>query len=88
MVYKDKLWIKFNGLDIECFCTYDNRKCPLKEKECHVYLAKFIRLDDVDAHDERVENLREGVKRLEARIKNEQKKFESEIKRSIKKFKI
>lgn len=89
MVHKDKLWIKFKELDIECFCDYNNRKCPKEKREdCHLYLAKFIRIDDVERHDEHVKNVRNASKLLEAKMKQQQKKFESQVKRSIKKFKI
>lgn len=88
MVHKDKLWIKFKDLDIECFCAYDNRRCPLeKRKGCHLYLAKFIRLDIEETADA-VKAAQKSQSRLEKALRNEQKKFESQVKRSIGKFKI
>lgn len=87
MVYKDKLWIKFKDLDIVCFCAYNERKCPLEKKDCHLYLAKFIRIDDIEKHEQRVSELSSATKRLERRLKQEHKKFETEIQRSIKKMK-
>jgi len=89
MVYKDKLWVKFKDLDIYCFCAYNDRRCAAEKREdCHLYLTKFIRIDDVERHDERVKNLSDASRILEAKIKREQKRFESQVKRSIKKFKI
>lgn len=84
MVYQDKLWIKFKDLDIECFCAYNERRCPLETKECRLYLAKFICIDGAE-REERVKSVKDS---LEAKIKQQQRKFESELKRSIKKFKI
>lgn len=90
MVHKDKLWVKFDeNLDIECFCAYNNRRCPKEKREgCLLYLAKFIQIDDVQRHDERVKLAKKATSTLEAKFKREQKKFESQVKRSIKKFKI
>jgi len=70
MVYKDKLWIKFNeNLDIECFCPYNSRRCLKDKKDCHVYLAKFIRMENAEKHDERMKALSDANKRLEERLK-------------------
>lgn len=88
MVYKDKLWIKFKDLDISCFCAYNNRRCPLEKREdCHLYLAKFISLDLEEA-GEKLKTAQRSQSRLEKALRSEHKKFESQVKRSIKKFKI
>lgn len=88
MIHKDKLWIKFKELDIVCICDYNNRRCPLEKREdCHLYLAKFIRLGIEEAEDA-VKAAQKSQSRLEKAFRQEQKKFESKVKRSIKKFKI
>lgn len=87
MIHKDKLWIKFKDLDIVCVCDYNNRKCPKEKNEgCHLYLAKFIQIDDDEGLKERTDNIKTATKHLEMRVRHEQKKFESEIKRSIRKM--
>lgn len=37
-----KLWIKFNGMDIECVCEDHNRKC--RDKQCKEYVVKFTEI--------------------------------------------
>lgn len=84
MVHKDKLWIKFKDLDIECFCAYNDRRCTKdKRKGCGLYLVKFIQLDD----EEQSEKLKKASSSLEAQFKKENKRFESELKKSIDKLK-
>jgi hypothetical protein len=84
MVHKDKLWIKFDeNLDIECFCAYNNRRCPAEKRSgCGLYLAKFIPVDEP-----KKQNTKSAVSNIEQKLKQEQRKFETELKKSIKKLK-
>lgn len=92
MVHKDKFWIKFNDLDIECICAYDDIRCPKQKRGgCHLYLAKFIQLDEEEKVEEKRVELTDAGRKLEAQIKQRQEKFKSEVRRSLdkmRKFKI
>ncbi len=36
------MWVKFDGMEIECFCE-ERKKCVKEEKpECKEYVVKFI----------------------------------------------
>jgi NAD(P)H-hydrate repair Nnr-like enzyme with NAD(P)H-hydrate epimerase domain len=37
-----KLWVKFNGMDVECVCNENNRKC--RDKQCREYVVKFTEI--------------------------------------------
>lgn len=88
MVHKDKLWIKFDELDIECLCGYNDRKCSKENREgCHLYLAKFIQLSDEEKHGDRCEAVSDVSRILERKMTREKDKFTSELKRSLNKMK-
>lgn len=74
----DKFWIKFDELDIECFCREGAKKCPPEKKPvCKQYVVKFIEI-------ERSDEFKEEIKA----IKKTAKKIESEISKAINKFKV
>lgn len=84
MVHKDRLWIKFDeNLDILCLCAYNDRRCPKEKRHgCDLYLAKFIPVyEPVNIKPKNISS------ELERKLKCEQKKFETELKKSIKKLK-
>lgn len=37
-----KLCVKFNGMDVECVCNENNRKC--RDKQCREYVVKFTEI--------------------------------------------
>ena len=77
-------WAKFDGMDIECVCDEYNRKC-VSDDACKEYVIKFTEVDRRD------EGVKDAVKRLKKETNNlgrTMKKFESQINKSIKKFKI
>lgn len=78
-----KVWAKFDGLDLECVCDEHHRKCKKQDANCKEYVVKFIEIDRNDP-EEIAEKLAEGVGTLSKQMK----KFQSEISRSIKKFKV
>ena len=89
----DKMWVKFNELDVECWCPKHRKKCPKElNPECKLYLVRFIEIMDEAKHDERVRMLREGASKLEKEIARklvkETNKFKKEVDKSIGKFKV
>lgn len=83
-----KLWIKFDDLEVDCFCEECDKKCPLEKKpECKLYLAKFIEIERPKQFKERCKTLKDTTKILEERIKRETKKFETQLQKSIRKMK-
>jgi len=89
----EKMWVKFDELEIECWCSKERKKCPKEKKpECKLYLVKFIEIMDEAKHDDRMKIIRETATKLERDIvkkfKKETNKFKKEIDRSISKFKV
>ena len=78
-----KVWAKFDELDLKCVCDEHHRKCKVNDAECKEYVVKFIEIDRNDP-EELVDQLSKGVGTLSKQMK----KFQSEISRSIKKFKV
>lgn len=89
----EKMWVKFNELDIECWCSKGRKKCPKEANpECKLYLVRFIEIMDEAKHDERIRFLHEGATKLEKEIvqklKKEVDKFKKKVDKSISKFKV
>lgn len=89
----DKMWVKFNELDVECWCSKQHKKCPSEAKpECNLYLVRFIEITDEAKHDERLKFTKEAVSKLEREIveklKKDTTKFKKEIDKSLNKFKV
>ena len=77
-----RVWAKFDGMDLACVCDEHHRKCT-DDKECKEYVAKFVEID-------RRERLEEAVRHMDKdtqKLKNEMKRFESEVSKSIKQMK-
>lgn len=78
-----KAWVKFNDMIVECICDEKNHKCK-DDKLCKEYVIRFTEI-------ERSEKINDSLKHLEKESDNLQKtikKFESQISKSIKKFKV
>lgn len=78
-----KVWAKFNGMDLECICDEHHRKCQPHDAACKEYVVKFIEVDrsiedDLNAH----------LSKETSHLRREIKKFQSEISKSIRKYKI
>jgi len=75
-------------MDVSCFCEEDRKKCVKEEKpECKEYVVKFIEIE----RDETMERIKENMTREEKVMKdilNKLKKHDTELKKSIRKFKI
>lgn len=89
----DKMWVKFDELEVDCWCYKHNKKCPPEANpECKLYLVEFIEIMDEAKHDERCKALREATTRLEKQIadklKKDATKFNKEINKNINKFKV
>lgn len=77
-----KVYAKFDGSgDIECVCDAHHRKC--KDDSCKEYVVKFIEVERSKTSDA-LENLDISSKKLDRALK----KFETQVSKSIKKFKI
>lgn len=91
-MFDKKLWIKFDELDIECFCESGDKDCPPEAKpKCREYVVRFIEIERSEAYEDRVKAIKDATKIAEDRLKRNLKKFETEIQknlRKMKKFKI
>lgn len=87
-----KLWVKFDNFDIVCFCEENRKECPPESKpDCKEYIVKFIEIKRSKEAEENIDAIKDVTKRLEAQVKREKKKFETQLQRSLremKKFKI
>ena len=77
-----KVWAKFDGMDLKCVCDEHHRKC--KDKECKEYVVKFMEIDRQSKLEDAVAQLEKEDKKLRQDIK----KFQSQVSKSIKKYKI
>ena len=77
-----KLWARFDGMDLDCVCDEHHKKCNA-DSGCKEYVVKFIEVDrdlgdDFDAH----------LSQETRRLKNDIRKFQSELTRNLRKLKI
>jgi hypothetical protein len=83
-----KLWVKFDEMAVVCFCEEGRKKCVKEEKpECKEYVVKFIEVKreaTVEQITEVMTREQKAMKEIIAKIK----KHDSELKKSIRKFKI
>lgn len=79
-VFTKKLWAKFDGLDIECFCEEENKKCSLKDKpECKEYVVKFIEIK----RDRKQEELQKEIDGTAVQLEMLGNRFKSEVNKTI-----
>jgi len=79
-----KLWVKFNEMDIDCFCSENRKKCPPESKPtCKEYVVK---LTEIERKYKKVEFEKE--EKLFKDAVNKFKKQGTELRKSIRKFKI
>lgn len=74
-----KLWIKFDGMDIECICNEHKRKC--RDSQCKEYVVKFTEIErkqELPKLDKEERALKKAVDSL--------KQSETELVKSMKKF--
>jgi len=72
-----KLWVKWDGMDIECVCEDHHKKCvtkPGEELPCKEYIVKFVEIDRTQ--EEAVQKVRDFGDAV--------KKFERELQKKIK----
>ena len=77
-----KVWAKFHDLDLECVCDEHHRKC--KDDTCKEYVVKFMEIDRQDELEAATKHLSDETKKL----RSEMNKFQSQISKSIRKFKV
>jgi hypothetical protein len=77
-----KMWVKFDGMDVDCICDEHHRKC--RDEKCKEYVVKFTEVDrkkeipNIDISREEAD-LRRAIRKL--------KKSETELSKSMRKFK-
>jgi len=79
-----KVWAKFDGMDLQCVCDEHHRKCKKDISGCKEYVVKFIEVDREDP----IEQFTSQIEKETANLRNSIKKFQSEISKNIRKFKI
>lgn len=77
-----KVWAKFKDMDLECVCDEHHRKC--KDDTCKEYVVKFMEIDRKDELEEATKHLSVETRKL----RSEMKRFQSQISKSIKKYRI
>ncbi len=77
-----KVWAKFDDMDLECVCDEHHRKC--KDDTCREYVIKFMEIDRQSELEEATKHLSVETKKLQ----NEMRKFQSQVSKSIRKYKI
>jgi len=77
-----KVWAKFNDMDLTCVCDEHHRKC--KDDACKEYVVRFTEIK----RDQEVDDAVAHVKKESNNLRRDIKKFQSELSKSIKKFKI
>lgn len=78
-----KAWVKFDGMTVKCICDEQDHKCK-DDKSCKEYVIKFTEIERHKKVDDSLKHLEKESNNLEKTIK----KFESQVSKSIKKFKI
>lgn len=90
-VITQKLWVKFNDLDVECFCYCNRKECPPESKpECKEYVVKFIEIERNPIVD-KSKAITDELGKIEEKINQQRKKYETEFNKSLrqlKKFKL
>ncbi len=81
-----KLWVKFDEMEIECWCEENRKQCSAQEKpECKEYVVKFTEIKrtikdvkiNLSAEEKALLNLTKQLKRKT-----------TELTKSITKFKV
>jgi hypothetical protein len=76
-----KLWVKFDELDIECFCEADNKKCLPEEKPtCKEYVVKFIEIK----RDEKLDKFHQQLDETSTHLELASRRLKSEFNRTMK----
>lgn len=78
-----KVWAKFEDMDLMCVCDEHHRKC--KDNTCREYVVKFT---EIDRADKELEDAEQNLKNASNRLRQDIRKFQSKVSKSIKKYKI
>ena len=68
-----KMWVKFDGMSVECIC--DDHCKKRNEDDCNEYVVKFTKVEQTPGN-------------VAGELSKEIGKLNSELKKSINKFKI
>lgn len=83
-----KLWVKFDDLDIECFCYCNRKECaPEAKPKCKEYVVKFIEIERPNPLVEKSKIIKDEIDKLEDILARQKKKFETELRKSLRQFK-
>jgi hypothetical protein len=81
-----KLWVKFDDMDINCFCEENNKKCAaIEEPICKEYVVKFT---EIKRADECIKIDLSKEKRAFSDLSRQLNRKTTELKKSIQKFKV
>lgn len=74
-----KLWVKWDGMNIDCVCEDHHRKCvnkPGEKSPCKEYVAKFVEIDRTKEEAEKqVKDFGDAVKKFEREIQKKIKQM-------------
>ena len=78
-----KAWVKFDEMSVKCICDERRRECK-DDELCKEYVIRFTKIERSEKVNSAIKHLEKEQQNLEKTIK----KFESQVSKSIKKFKI
>ena len=78
-----KVWAKFTDMDLTCVCDEHHRKC--KDDTCKEYVVKFM---EIDRAEQDLEDATQQLNNISKNLRKDIKKFQSQISKSIRKYKI
>jgi len=76
-----KIWAKFDGMDLVCLCDEHDKKC---DGQCKEYVVKFTEVK----RNKKAQDASAHIKREADNLRREIRKFQSQVSRSVRKFKI
>ncbi len=68
-----KLWVNFDDMDVKCFCNEHDRKC--KDKDCKLYVVKFIEITKEEEENQTIKDLDLAAKKFQKEISNTLRKM-------------
>jgi len=61
-----KMWVKFDGMDVGCFCDYHHRKCT--SKECKPFVVKFIDITEEAKAEKTIQEFDRTAKKFQSEL--------------------
>ena len=74
-----KLWVKWDGMDVECVCEDHHKKCvhkPGEEPKCKEYITKFVEIDRTEEEAKKqIKDFGDALKEFEREVQNKVKQL-------------